>query len=269
MPAQSAFCTRTSGLRATRGTQQSQFSSRKTRPRGCVALYLPSNNKQTTGGDVRTILVLNSKGGSGKTTIATNIAGFFADRGQAVALADFDVQHSSLDWLAAREEDRPEIKGIDAVNSGLRVPAGIEVLVMDAPAATHGEELGTLVKRAQTIVIPVIPSPIDVRAAEHFLAELMQVRVVERHECKLATVANRAREGTQATAELGEYLDQLKLPSGRKLPFLANLRSSVNYLRAAERGLSIFEFAPMATMPDRECWSPLTKWLVSTRSVPE
>lgn len=218
---------------------------------------------------MRTILVLNSKGGSGKTTVATNIAGFFADRGEAIALADFDVQHSSLDWLAAREADRPEIKGIDAANHGLRIPAGIEILVIDAPAATHGDELGSLVKRAQTIVIPVVPSPVDVRAAEHFLAELMQVRVVERHEVKVATVANRAREGTQAAAELGEYLEQLKLPNGRKLPYLTHLRSSVNYLRAAERGLSIFEFAPMATMPDRECWSPLTKWLTSTRSVPE
>ncbi len=218
---------------------------------------------------MRTILVLNSKGGSGKTTLATNIAGFFADRGEAVALADFDVQHSSLDWLAARESERPEIKGIDAANHGLRIPSGIDVLVLDAPAATHGEDLGSLVKRAQTIVIPVIPSPIDVRAAEHFLAELMAVRVVERHEVKVATVANRAREGTQAATELGEYLEALKLPSGRKLPFLANLRSSVNYLRAAERGLSIFEFAPMATMPDRECWAPLTKWLTSVRSVPE
>ena len=76
---------------------------------------------------MRTILVLNSKGGSGKTTLATNIAGFFADRGEAVALADFDVQHSSFDWLAARESDRPEIKGIDAANHGLRTPSGIEI----------------------------------------------------------------------------------------------------------------------------------------------
>ena len=218
---------------------------------------------------MRTILVLNAKGGSGKTTLATNIAGFFAERGQGVALADFDIQHSSLDWLAARDAERPEIKGIDAANHGLRVPSGIEVLVIDAPAATHGEALSSLVRRAQTIVIPVLPSPVDRRAAERFLAELMEVRVIERHEVKVATIANRAREGTQATAELGEYLEQLKLPNGRKLPFLAHLRSSVNYLRAAERGLSIFEFAPMATQPDRECWAPVTKWLASARSLPE
>lgn len=218
---------------------------------------------------MRTILVLNAKGGSGKSTLATNIAGFFADRGQSVALADFDIQHSSMDWLAVREGDRPEIKSIDAANHGLRVPAGVDVLVIDTPAATHGEELGSLVRRAQTIIIPVVPSPIDMRAAEHFIGELMEVRVVERHEVKVATVANRAREGTQATAQLAEYLEQLKLPNGRKLPFLAHLRSSVNYLRAAERGLSIFEFAPTATQPDRECWTPLTRWLTSARSMPD
>lgn len=218
---------------------------------------------------MRTILVLNPKGGSGKTTLATNIAGFFADRGQAVALADFDIQHSSMDWLAAREAERPEIKAIDAAGHGLRVPAGIEVLVIDAPAATHGEALGNLVRRAQTIVIPVQPSPVDVRAAEHFFQELMEVRVVERHDVKVATVANRAREGTQATADLEGFLEQIKLPNGRKLPFLAHLRSSVNYLRAAERGLSIFEFAPAATQPDRDCWAPLTRWLTSARSIPD
>lgn len=218
---------------------------------------------------MRSILVLNAKGGSGKTTIATNIAGFFADRGASVALADCDPQGSSADWLAARAAERPEIKHIDAAHSGFRVPAGVEVVVIDAPSRTHGEDLTRLVRRAQTIVIPVVPSPLDLRAAERFLGELFDVKAVERGELKLATIANRAREGTHAAAELGEYLADIKLPSGRKLPFLAALRSSVNYLRAAERGLSIFEFAPMATTPDRECWAPLTRWLTSQRSLPE
>lgn len=218
---------------------------------------------------MRTILVLNAKGGSGKTTLATNIAGFFAERGQKVALADFDLQHSSLDWLAARDPERPVIEGIDAARHGLKAPHGIDVLVMDAPAATHGDDLAGLVKRAQTLVIPVIPSPVDVRAAEHFLGELLELKPVARQEVRLATVANRAREGTHATAELDGYLEQIKLPNGRKLPFLANLRASVNYLRAAERGLSIFEFAPSATAPDREYWLPVTKWLLSSRSQPD
>lgn len=218
---------------------------------------------------MRSILVLNAKGGSGKTTLAINIAGFFADRGASVALADFDVQGSSLDWLAQRPADRPEIKGIDAAHGSFKAPGGVDICVMDAPAHTHADGLEALVRRAQTIVIPVIPSPIDMRAAERFLGELLAMRAIDRGEAKLTTVANRAREGTTAAAVLGEYLEGLKLPSGRKLPFLASLRSSVNYLRAAERGLSIFEFAPMATAPDRECWTPLTRWLTSQRSQPD
>ncbi len=218
---------------------------------------------------MRTILVLNAKGGSGKTTIAMNVAGFYADRGAAVALADFDPQGSSMDWLAARPPDRPEIKGIAAAEHGLRAPGGTEICVIDAPSRTHGEDLAGLVRRAQTIVVPVVPSPLDIRAAERFLDELFALKAVERGEVKVATIANRAREGTLAANELGEYLQALKLPSGRKLPFLASLRASVNYLRAAERGLSIFEFAPMATLHDRECWASLTRWLTSARSQPD
>lgn len=217
---------------------------------------------------MRTILVLNAKGGSGKTTLATNIAGFFADRGANVALADFDPQGSSLDWLAARPPERPAIRGIAAAEHGLRIPAATEVCVIDAPSRTHGDGLTSLVRRAHTVVVPVVPSPLDLRAAERFLEELFSLRAVERGDVKLATVANRAREGTHAASELGAYLDGIKLPAGRKLPFLATVRASVNYLRAAERGLSIFEFAPMATLHDREAWVPLTRWLTSTRSLP-
>lgn len=218
---------------------------------------------------MRTILVLNAKGGSGKTTVATNLAGYFADRGAAVALADFDPQGSSMDWLAARDPERPPIKAIDAANAGFRVPSGCEVVVMDAPSRTHDEDLSALVRRAQTIVMPVVPSPLDIRAAERFIQELLSVKVVDRGEVRLATIANRAREGTLMATELQDYLDGLKLASGRKLPFLALLRSSVNYLRAAEKGLSIFEFAPMATAVDREAWAPLTRWLNSKHSMPD
>ena len=218
---------------------------------------------------MRTILVLNSKGGSGKTTIATNLAGYYADRGTSVALADFDPQGSSIDWLAARGADRPAIRSVEAFHAGARLPTGVDVTIMDAPARTHGEDLSGLVRRAQTIVIPIVPSPLDLRAAERFLDELFRIKAVEKGEVKVATIANRAREGSLAASELGEYLEGLKLPSGKKLPFLALIRASVNYLRAAERGLSIFEFAPMATAVDREHWAPLTRWLNGSRSLPD
>ncbi len=218
---------------------------------------------------MRTILVLNAKGGSGKSTLATNIAGYYADHGYVVTLADFDPQGSSLDWLAVRPEARPHIRGVDASNGRCRIRSGTEVCVIDAPSRTHASDLRGLIRRAQSVVVPVVPSPVDIRAAERFLDELFSLRDVEENAVKIATVANRAREGTIAAEDLEDYLGGLKLPSKRKLPFLTILRASVNYLHAAERGLSIFEFAPAATAIDRETWAPLTRWLNSQRSLPE
>ncbi|MEM7540376.1 MAG: AAA family ATPase [Pseudomonadota bacterium] len=218
---------------------------------------------------MRSILVLNAKGGSGKTTVATNLAGYFASQGASVALADFDPQGSSLDWAAQRNDKAPRIKTIDAVSKGLRVPAGTEVLVMDAPSRTHGDQLAQLLRRAQTAVIPVVPSPVDLRAAERFFNELREVKPIVQTNVKIATVANRVREGTNVANDLEDYLFELKLPTGRKLPFLTVLRQSSNYLKAAQRGLSIFEFAPVATVADREYWAPLLRWLQSPKSLPE
>lgn len=217
---------------------------------------------------MRSILVLNAKGGCGKTTIATNLAGYLANRGRRVALADFDPQGSSTDWLAARAADRPPIHGIRAWEDHVRPPPQTEILVMDAPSRSHDDLLADLLRRAQTVIMPVLPSPLDVRAAERFLGELFDRRRVIDARVKLAVIANRVRDHTRAAEALGEYLDSLRLPTGRKLPFLTVLRSSVNYLRAAERGLSIFEFAPFATLQDREEWQPLVRWLASPASVP-
>ncbi len=217
---------------------------------------------------MRTILVLNAKGGSGKTTIATNLAGYYASEGARVALVDLDPQGSSLDWVSMRPGDRPKIRAVEAFSKPVRVPRSSDVVVMDAPSRTHDENLAAMVKRAQTIVLPVVPSPIDIRAAQRFLGELRDLRDVVVTDVKMATIANRVREGTIIANELEDYLFDLKLPTGRKFPFLTVLRSSANYIRAAERGLSIFEFAPIATATDREYWSPLLRWLQSPRSIP-
>ena len=218
---------------------------------------------------MRTILVLNAKGGSGKTTLATNLAGYYAAEGAKVALVDHDPQGSSLDWLSARPADRPKIAGVAGFRRGARVPRRTEIVVMDAPSRTHDERLGALVRRVQTIILPIVPSPIDIRAAQRFMGELRELRHVVDTDVKLATVANRVREGTLVANELEDYLYELRLPSGRKFPFLTMLRASTNYLRAAERGLSIFEFAPLATAVDREYWAPLLRWLASPRSLPD
>lgn len=217
---------------------------------------------------MRTILVLNAKGGSGKTTVATNLAGYFACEGAKVALVDLDPQASSIDWAGLRPADRPRIAAVEGFRKGARVPRSTDIVVMDAPSRTHDEQLATLVRRTQTIVLPVVPSPIDIRAARRFLGELRKLRNVIETDVKMATVAVRVRDGALVANKLEDYLYELTLPSGRKFPFLTMLRSSANYLRAAERGLSIFEFAPIATATDREHWNPLIRWLQSPRSLP-
>lgn len=217
---------------------------------------------------MRTILVLNAKGGSGKTTLATNLAGYYASNGARVALADFDPQGSSIDWLAQRGAEYPPIHGVEAHRRGLRVPRSTEVVIMDAPSRTHEANLVNLLRRAQTAVIPVVPSPVDIRAAQRFFGELRDLRPQIHNDIKIATVASRAREAARSAEELEDFLFDLKLPSGRRFPFLTWIRQSSHYLKAAERGLSIFEFAPLATAADREYWQPLLRWLASPRSLP-
>ncbi len=122
---------------------------------------------------MRHIMVLNAKGGCGKSTLATNIASYFANEGAAVALADYDPQRSGMDWLERRPDNRAKIVGVAAYEDGLRrVPRNADILVLDAPARSHGAELANLVKHAETIVMPVLPSTIDIQATSTFLKEL-------------------------------------------------------------------------------------------------
>jgi chromosome partitioning protein len=217
---------------------------------------------------MRSILILNPKGGCGKSTLAVNIAGYFAGQGKCVALADCDPQQSTGDWLAVRPSHMPEIRSATVSGSQIKSPAGTEITVIDTPAAIHGNRLANFVQLGQTIVIPIMPSPMDIRAAEHFIDELYNLRKLINRRLKLATVANRVREDTLAAAKLDLYLDRIKLPTGQKLPYMTVLRASQNYITAAEKGLSIFEFAPAKTTYDREQWQPLLSWLESSRSKP-
>lgn len=212
---------------------------------------------------MRHVMVMNSKGGSGKSTLATNIACYFAGEGAKVTMADYDPQRSSLDWLSVRPEDLPRITGVPAFDEGIRnVPRDTEVLVIDAPARTHGSEMNELVRRAETIIVPVVPSPIDMKACAHFMEELLELGKVQRQQARLALVANRVRENTLIFEELDQYLGKLKVP------YLGQLRQSTNYLRAYQRGISIFELPEYLASPDREQWKPITKWLDSKKSQP-
>lgn len=210
---------------------------------------------------MRTIMVMNAKGGSGKSTIATNLASYYASQGAKVMLADFDPQESSLEWLKARSMGRPVIKGLAAYKEVFRPSRKMDYVIMDAPAALHGSELTQFAKRAETFIVPVLPSPIDMRAAVNFIQELKSTGPISRKQAKIGVVANRARGYTNIFLELDEFLSKL-----RGVPYVTALRESINYIRAAERGLGVFEFAPAATKVDREEWQPLIQWLQSKRS---
>jgi chromosome partitioning protein len=212
---------------------------------------------------MRHVMIMNSKGGCGKSTIATNVACYFANDGAKVALADYDPQRTSLDWLALRPADLPAIAPVNACDDGIRgVPRDTEVLVIDAPARTHGSEMNELVRRAETILVPVMPSPIDMKAAEHFLKELLELGKVQREQARIAVIANRVRENTLMYEELDKYLGKLKLP------YLTSLRQSTNYLRAFQRGMGVFELPEYLASPDWEQWKPVTRWLGSKKSQP-
>jgi chromosome partitioning protein len=208
-------------------------------------------------------MVMNAKGGCGKSTLATNIASYFADDGYEVALADYDPQRSSIDWLERRPSTRPEIAAVEAYKDGLKhAPRNVDFLIIDAPARSHGKELTNLVRHAETIIVPVLPSTIDMQASDRFIKELKAVGKVERKDAKIGVVANRVREYTLIFEELDEHL------TSARVPYLAALREAQNYIRAYKRGLGIFELPEYLAWPDWEQWEPLTKWLRSVRSQP-
>lgn len=213
---------------------------------------------------MRKIMVMNAKGGCGKTTIATNIATGLADDGAKVALADFDPQGSSLDWLEARNnyEGIPEIRAINALEEPVRAEAGTDYLIIDAPAGTHGKDINDMLKRCETVIIPVMPSPIDMRACNRFLEELLHTGRISHKKNRVGIIANRVKENTLIYKDLEQYLGHLKLP------FITHLRETQNYIRSSERGLGIYEMAPSMVYQDMEQWQPVFKWIKSKRSLP-
>ena len=233
---------------------------------------------------MRTILVVNSKGGCGKSTIATNLAAFYAREKKTVLLADFDPQASGLQWLKARSPERPRIEGMDGSESGFRLPRHVDYAILDAPAGIRGAELTALVRRAQTILIPVLPSATDMRATARFVRDLMLVGKVSRKETRLATIANRVPE-VPAMARAAEILlngidfsyqsvpSQIYHPLERflarlKIPVIATLPDSPSYALADTRGLGICELGEARSAWDFVRWRPLLDWLDSPNSLP-
>lgn len=209
------------------------------------------------------ILVLNPKGGCGKSTLVTNIAACYASRGDSPAIMDFDPQGSTTAWLERRPDDRPEIFGVAAYKKSmqatrswqLRVPNETRTLIVDSPAGVSHDDLRELTRDASSILVPVLPSPMDIHAASRCIADLLLVAKVNRNERKLAVVANRTRKNTKSFGRLMRFLDSLGIP------IIAVLRDSQNFVHAAENGIGLHEMQPSRVKPDTEQIDRIVDWL--------
>ena len=210
------------------------------------------------------IIVLNSKGGCGKTTIATNLASFYASAGYVTALVDHDPQASSMRWLSLRPKEKTEVYGVPAYErprSGVtmswhrRVLPGTDRVIIDAPAGVMGQQLQEFVRSVDTVLVPVLPSPIDIHAATRFIEELLLVGKVRSFGVNVAVIANRMKKNTLVYHSLERFLTTLKLP------FIASLRDTQTYVRASARGVGIYEMWDQRVSEDKRQWQPLIDWL--------
>ncbi len=214
------------------------------------------------------IVILNPKGGSGKTTVATNLASYFAVHNYCPTLMDFDPQGSSTRWLRNRPKEAPLIHGIAVSEqpSGitrswfLRLPPGSQRTIVDTPAAISRHDLPDFTRGADAILVPVLPSQIDIHAASRCIADLLLVSKINRREDRIAVVANRVRKNTRVFRSLERFLKSLDIT------FVTSLRDSQNYIRAAEQGLGVHEMPAYRVKEDLQQWHTLVEW-INTRPV--
>lgn len=220
------------------------------------------------------IIVTNAKGGCGKTTIATNIASHYASQGKTVRLFDHDSQGSSLAWIDRRPETVTPVIGVDASKNydhrltrswQMRVPPDTDVALIDSPAGTDITELTMLFQHNDSILIPVLPSPIDIHATAHFIKELLTTGGARKRMIRMAVIANRVRKHTIMYHSLERFLFSLKIP------FISSLRDTQTYAKAIEQGVGVQEIPGRRNNTDREQWAPIFRWLetpVVTQSAP-
>ncbi len=201
------------------------------------------------------VLVANTKGGCGKTTIATHLAAAFATSGLPTALADADRQHGSLAWTERRPAEMPAITGLDWAKRIDDPPRRLARLVIDAPAALKLGQVEDLVALADLLVLPVLPSPFDEAATGRFLERLDELKRVRKSRTGVAVVGNRLRPRTRAAGRLDAFLDGL----GHRV--VARLRDSALYSDSAAAGLSLFDLGGRRVAEARADWAPLLKWI--------
>lgn len=200
------------------------------------------------------VVIANPKGGVGKSTLATNIAGYWASRGHAVMLGDVDRQQSSRLWLDLRPEAAAPIARWDVQGSFIvRPPRDTTHVVLDTPAGLRGLQLADVLRQADRVLVPMQPSIFDIYATREFVDELADLR--GRRELPIGLVGMRVDERTLAAEQLRRFTAELDQP------VLAMLRQTQNYVQLAARGLTLFDVAPGRVQRDLEQWQDLCRWL--------
>lgn len=209
------------------------------------------------------ILIASSKGGCGKTTVTTNLAVALARAGRRIWLIDTDAQGSSADWALARGDLQPEIPVMTSPDTGqgislgwsLRIPPATEVLLVDTPAGLRNHQMAEYLRRCDTVLVPMIPSAIDLRATQNFLQELAQSTAVRSGTVRVGLIANRVKARTIAARDLGELAADLPFP------LISSLRDTQAYVLAGALGRGVMDYSGAALAPCREEWAPILDWL--------
>jgi chromosome partitioning protein len=217
------------------------------------------------------IVVLNPKGGSGKTTIAINLASYLASRRHTPVLMDYDPQASSLRWVRKRQPAQAPIHVIAAFERDarttrafqLRVPDVATHVIVDTPAALDAHAMADMTRDADKIIVPVLPSDIDIHACSRCIRDLLLVAKVRRDENRLGVIANRTRRNTLTYQALIRFLHTLQIP------IVATIRDSQNYARAAELGIGVHEMKSYVAQEDVAQWLPLVEWLERPTGAPQ
>ncbi|MBS1199025.1 MAG: ParA family protein [Proteobacteria bacterium] len=203
---------------------------------------------------MRAVLVANPKGGAGKTTLATNLAGSFANRGKKVTLCDLDRQQSAIRWMAFRDQELPAVTGYFAANQMVfSLPQDADWVVMDGPAGLQGYKLNDYLRQVQKVIVPLVPSIFDMAATEDFLNSIRTE--MRGRKNSIGIVAMRVDPRTKAAGMLEEFIKHFDIP------IVAYLRSTQNYVNAAAAGMTIFDPPHARFKRDIEQWDPLLHWL--------
>ena len=203
---------------------------------------------------MKKILIANPKGGSGKTTLATNLAGYFASKGRQVHLLDLDQQQSSKGWLQRRPPTLPKINRVRSVNA-LQKKKNVEIVIIDSPAGIRGDKLSDAVKDADWVIVPMQTSTYDINATQAFMNILKAEKAVRKERTFVAMLGMRVDMRTKAAANLAQYLAE------NGFPVVGNLRNAQIYAHTAEQGISIFDIPLYQAKKDIEQWAPLLKWM--------